>query len=285
MNYEQCIRLTMRGLEKFLESHTKYTSSKNFNISHIELADDGFKLIEETRFQTEYSYGVPSIQVSPYFIIKMLFDGLDGKSDEINSWVKKISEREYTSSISYLEVIKMIDNMRDTYNQGIESNSIDIQYFKFKKMLSSVSKDDYASLKNQILSLKNLDYASITNISNEHRTLARKMERMYQLELMLRQFCIKHLIQEGEIKLSPEEWNDYLTTSDLSDAILGEVDLKSQKTNWTDFCSTIREGLKEDKDKINVEFKNEYGENNPKLTVLGLDAIYLPTSPKVLSRR
>lgn len=108
---------------------------------------------------------------------------------------------------------------------------------------------------------------------------------MYQLELMLRQFCIKHLIQEGEIKLSPEEWNDYLTTSDLSDAILREVDLKSQKTNWTDFCSTIREGLKEDKDKINVEFKNEYGENNPKLTVLGLDAIYLPTSPKVLSRR
>lgn len=177
MNYEQCIRLTMRGLEKFLESHTKYTSSKNFNISHIELADDGFKLIEETRFQTEYSYGVPSIQVSPYFIIKMLFDGLDGKSDEINSWVTRISEREYTSSISYLEVIKMIDNMRDTYNQEIESNSIDIQYFKFKKMLSSVSKDDYASLKNQILSLKNLDYASITNISNEHRTLARKMER------------------------------------------------------------------------------------------------------------
>ena len=285
MNFEQCIKLTMQALILFLESKAEYINDSNFNTNYISLTEEGFILEEENRFGSEYTYGREKIYVSPLYVLSRLFDGDETKKDSITIFAREISEQKFSSSISYVRIVDLIDKIRDNYNRGLTENVLDINYIKLKKLLNSTPKDNYISLKNQVLSIKNLDFEDIANLRNTKRDLARKIERMYQVEFLLRKYCIKKMVSEGLLNIPQQDYNQLIDYSFISKELINEIDLSKVKITWADFCNLVREANEEEINVVNQEWKNERGQSNPKLTVLGLDIIALPSNPSIQAKR
>lgn len=177
------------------------------------------------------------------------------------------------NQISFIEVVKSIEAMRENYETDkINTSIIDINYLRFKKIMSKVKKDEYISLKNQVINLRKLDYNTLTNIRNTNPVIARKCERMYQIETLLNKYCKFKILD-----ISYDN-NDYIYRDEFE-----KNDLSKYKVDWNDFCDSIQQ-LNEDE----IITENEYWQKhkdyyrNIKLTTLGLDEMVLSGTPNAL---
>lgn len=194
MNFESCITLIMQVLELSLESGWKLSNGDNFNDVYIKLCDEGFIREEDARFNCECEY--KSVRVSPLYILNLLFDGNDEKSDFVTRVGREVSEDKFKNAISYVELVKMIDKMRDTFNRVGDEEYSDINYVKFRKKYGKCMRDPYDSIKNQILSISNMKYGDLVNLRVLNPGLARKIERLYQVEKLLREYCYKIILEK-----------------------------------------------------------------------------------------
>ncbi len=168
MDYESCVTVTMQVLELLLERDWKLSSRYNLNECYIRLNDEGFVEEEKQRFNGSFSYGVEKVAVSPLFILRMLFYGDEGKMDMVTSFAREVPEDKFNGAISYVELVKMLEAMRNSYccNGGKVE---DINYFKFRKKYKNWKRDSYLSIKNQVLSISGMKYEDLVNLYNEKK--------------------------------------------------------------------------------------------------------------------
>ncbi len=282
MGYESCVIVTMQVLELLLESGWELSSKDNLNECCIRLNDEGFIEEEKQRFNGSFSYGVEKVAVSPLYILRMLFDGDEGKKDIVTIFAKEVPEYKFNGAISYVELVKMIEAMINNYycNGGeIE----DINYFKFRKKYINWKRDSYLSIKNQVLSISGMKYEDLVNLKLTKRGLARKIERMYQVEKLLRDYCYKIILdRKGIADVYIDDLYEY-------EDECAKIDLSRESISWEDFCIYIRELNLNEIYSVNQEyFEESKYDYNRKNTVLGLDLLALPAAPiskKAFERR
>lgn len=284
MNYRSCITLTMQVIEYLLENGWNLSNTDNFNDLHIRLEDSGFVLEEEQRLGGELTYGASKVAVSPLYILRNLFDGGEDEKDLVTVVGRNISDYKFNNAFSYVDLVNKLDLMRYKYSRGIAANVKDIDYYKFKNKYGNWPKDNYASLKNQVLSISGLDYEDLVNLRVTREGLARKIERMYQVEKLLEEHCYKIILDKKGIL---DIYNDDLI--DFEDECR-KIDLESENISWDEFCCYVRELNTIECDYVNQEYVRER-RSYPglvKITVLGLDLLALPAKPlgyKVYAKR
>lgn len=286
MKYSDCIATTMATINYLLENGWSLSNKDNLNYMNLKLSERGFVLEEESRFDTDLTYGTEQVALSPSYVVGMLFNGGydenygEKKSHAVTDIVRQLPNWDLQKPISYIELVHLIDRMRNKYSTGkIDSTStIDMDYLRFKKMISQVKRDEYVTLKNQILSLGNLDYETLTNIRVTKPAIARKIERLYQVELLLERYSKTKILEEaGKIDLDYDEYYDYYE-------MLDGVDLLKHSVSWEEFCDLVKYANDEEKKKATDYWQRNSGYSNPKLTALGLDEMPLPGSPNVYKR-
>lgn len=93
------------------------------------------------------------------------------------------------------------------------------------------------------------------------------------------------MVSEGLLNIPQQDYNQLIDYSFISKELINEIDLSKVKITWADFCNLVREANEEEINVVNQEWKNERGQSNPKLTVLGLDIIALPSNPSIQAKR
>lgn len=276
MDFRSCITITMQVLEFMLENGWNLSNENNFNETTIKLKDNGFILEEEQRFNGVFTYGVREVAVSPLFVLRMLFDGDEFNKDLVTKMGGYVPEYKFNGAISYIEMVKFLNEMRNNDSKGLCKNCLDKSYFEFRKKYRNYKRDSYCSIKNQILSISNMKYEDLANLRVTREGIARKIERMYQVEKLLEDYCYKIALErKGIIDIydDVEEIYDYKEECE-------KIDLASETIPWSEFCVYVRELNSNEIDRVNLEYRRErYQSDFGKLTVLGLDLLPLPASP------
>lgn len=284
MRYTDCIAVSMEAITKISDKGLKITNPDNLNHIKLRLAGGGFVLEEVPVLNTKPTYGEIETMVSPHFFIKTLFNGgVIGKNSEelanknfLADYIRNDFHIGLKDHISYIRFVEAIDNLLNCGNKGLD--------LRFKEAINCHKEfrlllDEYASLGatsqiSQVINyLKDLNYKeALIAIHNRLRFL-RQLERLYQVEVLLTNYS-KARVLRNMGKVGYEQ-----PLAQIPSIRLDRVNLAEHETGFAEFCQMIYEINQLQENLVNEEWLNCLSNNQDK-TVMGLDEIILPFSPK-----
>lgn len=272
MTYKECIDLCIEAITYILEDGLSLKKEKTKETT-IVLNENGFVQIE----QDKTNIFLPSSKeypVAPSYVLSKFFNGYtDIMSDNkqphmitniVSSLISLNEPIKYKRPFSYIELVNKITNLINKYQLGATNSSlIDLDYIHLKRSLSSVEKDQCETFQNRVLNIGNLKYQELINLSITHPETARIIERMYQIELLLEEYCRKNIL------LEQGRWEQSFSTQSLQ-----EVDLESP-IDWESFCDIIAYANYQKQRENTIYWKESQGKSQ-NTTILGLEEIILP---------
>lgn len=277
MSFDICIKITMATLTYLLENGLTLNKSSNFNKIELHLTEKGFILKEFSRFDVSCD-NVEELMVSPIYVIGLLFPNMHQKSNifneirgfNITDYINRHEEIKLNNQISFIDLVTQLDSFYNHFNSGV----IDINYLKLKKQLKEQVKDNYAALRNEIFLLNKLSYEQIANLATIKPSLARKIERLYQIETTLEYFCKLYLIEE---KCGFSFYDKFIEDQSGLETYFNEyansIDLSKYKIDWQVYYNIISNYTLS---QITAP-THTYDEN--KTTVMGIKKLVLPEIP------
>ncbi|MDD3341621.1 MAG: hypothetical protein PHN72_05500 [Bacilli bacterium] len=289
MLYKDCIRATMTIIHHLLDSgeYIYNSDSNSLNCMRLGLNEKGFVLEEESRLGCQFLYGANQIPLSPSSVLSVFFaGGFDYKhknfrTHAITEMSKKIPRRKLQKPISYIKLVQLLEDMRNRhYKDGTTTpTTIDIEYARFRQFLKEIDMDTYPSLKNEIIDIENLSYMSLINIRETQPTTARKIEQMYQIEVLLEKYCKERILLENK----PDEIECY-EEKEFS-RMIDTIDLSKVEVDWIMFCEIVKESNFFQIMKDNKYWKENRNNPSTRPTIFGLEEMANPGTPNVYKKK
>lgn len=266
MKYSTCISIVMAAIDYMLEKNWQFQNLPN---RILKITAKGF-VLEKDESYNQKMIDKNSIFVSPSRLIAMLFELLETDKPVITEIIEQTPKYKLADPISYIGLVDYLDKMRINAGSIVATEKvIDLNYIRFKQMILQFKKYSISSHQ-EIFELGSANYKSLVNLKTMNPVIARRLERMYQVETLLTEYCKKKILQRPEADIFDADYVSYLEALD-------KVDLANHTITWDEFCKLIRiANLKE------VAAQNEYWQyrqmdsSSPTLTVLGIEEIILP---------
>lgn len=274
MNYLDFINIYLGSIIYLLEREWIFIVKDNLNEYQVKLRAEGFIVIEETRFNATPLLDNGKTKVSPEFIIDLLLYNINSfikgnsvfTNASIETLARNIPENEIYNKIHFIELVTLLNNIhRNYYSLKNENGTNDLSYIRLKQLLSDLGSPNSFCIKSEIINLQKLSYEEVANLNSFKPELARKIEQLYKINLLLINYLKSYLIIN----------NYHLNIS-------SPIKIEDYKIGWADFLACIEYFNTKEKDEQNRLWLKEMilqrKDDIFKLTDLGLQKIIAPGS-------